>query len=651
MSDEGEPHRQIVLGINAPGIVEFKASGSKPPIIEIDTGAHFQTTEGNEDRNVLIEWARSVAVKLNFGIIIGKSDFGDNRRKPYFMLVCERSGTYVSTGKKLKTEKTGTRKCQCPFRLRGYLHVTDHKWYMTVVNDTHNHELDKGLEGHLIVGRLKRNEKETMDELTRNLVAPKNILATLKERDPENKTNQRQLYNARYRLKSISLFNSFHTVLAMDSTYKTIKYKMPLFEIVGFTSTQRTFNVGFAWLSNEREENFVWALQQCRSLLRSEDKMPKVILTDRDQALVNAVPQVFPTSASMVCRWHVEKNVSSKMKDLVLVKSGEGVRQSAVWNNITNAFRDLLDSPTEKDYIDNVMEFRKLCARWPRFLQYVEETVLDTDKEKVVRNWVDNFMHMGNYTTNRAESAHGVYKGLLKDGNGDLVKGWEVIDKMLILQFTDVQTQFSQSMSVAEHRYQDNPLYSFLFYKISRAAMDHIYNEAKRVEDVGMDSKKCGCVIRRTFGLPCACLIAKKMKNKLPIRLDEIYSHWKKLCFEEDAVAGEVTDDYACLAEWQAIQERLSRSDVSVKNDIRNQLRLIAFPETTNLQAPVEDAKSKGAKKKKRVRGTTREKSRFEHVDKRVADSQSSQSKPSSSQKKTIKFTSKASGVAKVCGR
>ena len=78
----------------------------------------------------------------------------------------------------------------------------------------------------------------------------------------------------------------------------------------------------------------------------------------------------------------------------------------------------------------------------------------------------------------------------------------------------------------------------------------------------------------------------------------------------------------------------MTRSDVSVKNDIRNQLRLIAFPETTNLQAPVEDAKSKGAKKKKRVRGTTRAKSRFEHVDKRVADSQSSQSKPSSSQKK-----------------
>jgi hypothetical protein len=155
----------------------------------------------SEDRDELIEWARSIAAKLEFGIIIGKSDFGGDKRKSYFMLVCKRSGTYVSKGKKLKTEKTGTRKGQCPFRLCGYFHQTDRKWHMTVVDGTHNHELDKGIEGHLVVGRLKRKEKETMDELIRNLVAPKNILATLKERDPENKTNQKHIYNARHRLK------------------------------------------------------------------------------------------------------------------------------------------------------------------------------------------------------------------------------------------------------------------------------------------------------------------------------------------------------------------------------------------------------------------------------------------------------------------
>ncbi|CAJ2636981.1 unnamed protein product [Trifolium pratense] len=163
-----------------------------------------------------------------------------------------------------------------------------------------------------------------MEEMSRNLVPPKNIMSTLKDRDPNNKTTAKQLYNLSHRLKlkmrasmtemqhlskrlvetgyffkhrtvvadgsehvqdiffahpkSISLFNSFPTVLLMDSTYKTNKYKMPLFEIVGFTSTGRSFNVAFAWLTNEREDNFTWALEHCVSLLRNEDVRPKRVV-------------------------------------------------------------------------------------------------------------------------------------------------------------------------------------------------------------------------------------------------------------------------------------------------------------------------------------------------------------------------------------
>ncbi|PNX99088.1 protein FAR1-related sequence 5-like [Trifolium pratense] len=156
----------------------------------------------------------------------------------------------------------------------------------------HYHELDKGLEGYIVVGRLKPQEKDFLDEMTRNSVAPRNIISALKEIDPNNKTSTKQVYNARHRYKaklrtsrtemqhlckhlddnkyffeyrtivedgaehlqdiffahpkSVSLFNSFLTVLMMDSTYQTNKYKMPLFEIVSFTSTEKTFNVGFA---------------------------------------------------------------------------------------------------------------------------------------------------------------------------------------------------------------------------------------------------------------------------------------------------------------------------------------------------------------------------------------------------------------------
>jgi hypothetical protein len=69
------------------------------------------------------------------------------------------------------------------------------------VNDIHNHEFDKELDGHLVQGRLKLEEMNLVAELTRNLVPHRNIMSTMKERDPYNVTNKKQIYNARHRLK------------------------------------------------------------------------------------------------------------------------------------------------------------------------------------------------------------------------------------------------------------------------------------------------------------------------------------------------------------------------------------------------------------------------------------------------------------------
>jgi len=56
--------------------------------------------------------------------------------------------------------------------------------------------------------------------------------------------------------ESINMLNTFPTILVMDSTYKTNFYRMPLFEIVGVTSTKTTYYVGFAFLSFEQEDKF-----------------------------------------------------------------------------------------------------------------------------------------------------------------------------------------------------------------------------------------------------------------------------------------------------------------------------------------------------------------------------------------------------------
>jgi hypothetical protein len=577
---------------------ESRALVPIPPAIHVYVGNHFETNQAFKSKEAVLKWAREVAMRLQFSIVVVRSDNGGGGRKQFIVLGCERGGKYTPTGKKPKKEETGTRKCECPFRLRGRLHATTNDWHVTVTNGMHNHALDKALVGHLVAGRLKPEEKQLLSELTRNLVSPKNIIATMKERDPNNVSDIKKVYNARYRFKqrsrasrtemqqlykcldennyffkartdgesdyvqdvffahpkSVCLLNTFPTVLLMDSTYKTNKYGMPLFEIVGETSCEETYSVGFAFMSNEKEENFTWVLQQCKGLLRSKEVKPKVIVTDRDAALMNAVATVFPESAHLVCYFHVKKNMTQTMKPLCKIKDGEKVSQTDLWRQIEKAFDVVLFSDNEEDYVDAVLQFRKLCVRWPRFVRYVDTTILDTDKHRCVSAWTNNYMHLGNTTTNRVEGSHGRLKGYLHGSTGDLATGWEAIDKMLINQFTELQATFGRNVSVVEHTFKDHYLYALLNFKVSRAALNHIRREELRVEECGMDSKKCGCLMRRTYGLPCACVIARKIKNNLPIRLDEVNAHWKKLCFMEDDGSDLDDDGYSCLPEWQLIQ-------------------------------------------------------------------------------------------------
>ncbi|GAU51038.1 hypothetical protein TSUD_411730 [Trifolium subterraneum] len=380
----------------------------KPNIDELTIEQANVVEPDVEQPNVVepdVEQPNVVATKAGFTIVIGKSDNGGNRRKPYFLLSCSRGGVYKEKKRKLKKQHIATKTLKCSFRLRGYF-LASHEWKLSVVCGEHNHEMAKTLEGHTLAGRLKPEEKECVQELTRNLVPPKNILTTLRGRNPDSKTNMKQVYNTR---ESVKLFNTFPTVLMMDSTYK---YKMPLFEIVGVTSTEDSFNVGFAFIANEKEDNFLWALEMRKSLLNSKDTFPKVIVTDRDKSLMNAVPIVFPNSTALVCRYHVSKNVRAKFKAFCGAKEKN---LDQLLNTLTFQWESIVQSSSEESYTSAVAEFRKVFEKYPNFLDYVETTVLDPVKENFVSLWTNRVMHIGNTTTNRVESQHGVLKQYVTD--------------------------------------------------------------------------------------------------------------------------------------------------------------------------------------------------------------------------------------------
>ncbi|XP_058756515.1 protein FAR1-RELATED SEQUENCE 5-like [Vicia villosa] len=272
----------------------------------VDVGGGFNNKKEFDDRESMLTWIRRIAINLGFSVVIGRSNNGTTRRNAFVTMLCEKSEKYHSPLMKFKRDETGSRKYECPFKICCYM-LTSKKWRFSVIYDLHNHDLCSKLQGRPSVCRLKPEEKTCISDMSLNLVQPKNILVTLKRKEPDiwyhnnkvikgDRSEMQQLlkllddnkYVSRYRTcddgvtvrdifwtrpDSIKLFNTFSTMLILDSTYRTNKYRLPLFEMVGVTSIEKTYAV-------------------CQSLLKEQVEMPEAIVTDRDTTLMNEVAKM-----------------------------------------------------------------------------------------------------------------------------------------------------------------------------------------------------------------------------------------------------------------------------------------------------------------------------------------------------------------------
>src|SRR6266487_1444742 len=115
-----EPLLELKPNIDEPAIeqVNVVEPNVEQPNVVVNTGNYFFQCEKYKVRDEMIEWCRKEATQAGFTIVIGKSDNGGNRRKPYFLLSCSRGGVYKEKKRILKKQDTATKKLICPFRLR-----------------------------------------------------------------------------------------------------------------------------------------------------------------------------------------------------------------------------------------------------------------------------------------------------------------------------------------------------------------------------------------------------------------------------------------------------------------------------------------------------------------------------------------------------
>ena len=134
---------------------------------------------------------------------------------------------------------------------------------------------------------------------------------------------------------------------------------MSLCEIVGLTCTRKTFNIAMALVTREDADTCTWVLQHLGHLLG--DKVPEVIVTDRELGLIAALRVVFPHVQHNLCHVHILRNGEDKA-----LKQTNDVD---VTRRFKSECRRLFMSRTEELY---EARRRGMHAGWGSLMRYVQ---------------------------------------------------------------------------------------------------------------------------------------------------------------------------------------------------------------------------------------------------------------------------------------
>lgn len=418
-----------------------------------DNTSKFVTNKVFHSREDLIEWVQQVGRSIGYVIIIKRSVKKPSGVMSRVCFMCDRGGVYRSN--KISSRNTTTKKINCPFELIGKYEKVHNWWTLRVVCETHNHDHAQHIhmKGHPYAMRLSENEVQLVEDLSTQYLKPREILFALKKKNVDNVSTLKTIYNARQKIritknagrtemqavmlflkkqgyvhesranettneledlffahpKSLELWRAFPHVVLIDATYKTNRYQVSLVEIVGVTSTNMTFCIAFVFMHKQKESNYIWALNRLKSTI--DCICPRVIVTDRELALMNACKIVFPDAKQLLCRWHIYQSILKNCRPLIL--------DLQTWNSFYQVWMKLVDSPTKEWYEYNLAGLEAILFYYRGVVDYLNEVWLTPYKEMFVSAWTEN-LNLGSHTSNQAERQHFKLKLYLESTQSDL---------------------------------------------------------------------------------------------------------------------------------------------------------------------------------------------------------------------------------------
>ncbi|XP_021980399.1 uncharacterized protein LOC110876537 [Helianthus annuus] len=390
--------------------------------------------------------------------------------------------------------------------------------------------------------------------------------------NPETNAVEEVFFVHRY---SYDMWRAFPHVLMINTTYKTNEYRLPFVQIVGVTSTHKSFCVAHAFISKEKQDNFLWVLQNLKGLLE-EGMEPCVIVTDCDKALMNACDKVFPKASKLLCRWHISQNILKHTKAKFAT--------AEEWKIFKLSWSRLCNSPTERLYNYN---FERLFTRLTDdhrsgVLNYLYTVWLLPYKEKFVSAWTNTSPNFGQHTTNRVESQHAKFKRYLKGPNSSLHRLVWLVDKVVESQRIQINLTFqdSRSLKMGDHMIS---FFDNLRGNVSLKALDLLLVEKKKIRTLLAVGGTCGHVLFTSCGLPCACQMEWWENTNCKIPLAAVDKFWTKLDFNAEELK---EGDNNLREEMDRVMQQLKAQPPIVLKSMLSKIKKVVNPSMTDHQSP-----------------------------------------------------------------
>ncbi|CAL9001735.1 unnamed protein product, partial [Prunus brigantina] len=219
-------------------------------------------------------------------------------------------------------------------------------------------------------------------------------------------------------------YKFYGDVVVFDTTYNTNRYGMVFAPLVGVNNHGQTILFGCGFLSNETTESFLWLFEQFKKAMPAGP--PKIIITDQDPAMGNAISQAFPSVFHRYCIWHILDKFSQKINTCIY-KDENRELQSCVWESDTK-------EEFESKWMDVVNKGKLNDDEWLSSIYRI--------RSRWVPAYVKDIFSAGMSSSQRVEGVHAFFKLYISKRNS-------LMD--FILRFNRALAQQRHEEIIADH--------------------------------------------------------------------------------------------------------------------------------------------------------------------------------------------------------